>query len=144
MLDIDHFKPINDTYGHDVGDEVLQAVAKRILSNLRGFDTAVRFGGEEFVILLPDAPLTAAVSTAERLCKAIAATPVPVANNLEGLSITVSLGAATTVVAGDEPLDSLVKRADMALYQAKEAGRNRVMTAIAEDATPRAAREAVG
>jgi two-component system cell cycle response regulator len=69
---------------------------------------------------------------------------VPVANNSKGLPITVSLGAATTVVAGDEPLDSLVKRADMALYQAKEAGRNRVMTAIAEDATPRVAREAVG
>ncbi|MDA0653001.1 MAG: PleD family two-component system response regulator, partial [Proteobacteria bacterium] len=115
MLDIDHFKKVNDTYGHDSGDQVLQAVAKRIVSNLRGFDTAVRFGGEEFVILLPDAPLSAAVSTAERLCKSMSSAPIPMSNGGEAISITASLGAATTM-AGDESLEELVRRADAALY----------------------------
>lgn len=129
MLDVDHFKAVNDTHGHDVGDVVLQAIAKRLVSNLRGFDTAIRFGGEEFVVLLPDAPLTAAVSTAERLCHAVAGSPIPIPSKAEGLRVTASLGTAT-VQAGDETLDILVKRADEALYQAKEAGRNRVVTAM--------------
>lgn len=143
MLDVDHFKAVNDTHGHDVGDLVLQAIARRLVSNLRGFDTAIRFGGEEFVVLLPDAPLTAAVSTAERLCKAVSASLVPVPGLAEGLQITASLGTAT-IQAGDESLDMLVKRADEALYQAKEAGRNRVITAIISDNVPAAPQTAVG
>ena len=143
MLDIDHFKAVNDTHGHDIGDEVLQVVSRRILSNLRGFDTAVRFGGEEFVILLPDAPLAAAVITAERLCKAMSSTPVPVGDSPDGLSITVSLGAATTL-AGDETLDTLIKRADVALYEAKSAGRNKVMTATGDETVTPMRQEAVG
>jgi two-component system cell cycle response regulator len=143
MLDVDHFKAVNDTYGHDVGDIVLQAIAKRLVSNLRGFDTAIRFGGEEFVVLLPDAPLTAAVSTAERLCKAISASPVPIPGKPDGLQVTASLGTAT-VAAGEEILDMMVKRADEALYQAKEAGRNRVITAVAGGDMPVEPKTAVG
>ncbi len=143
MLDIDHFKRVNDTYGHDAGDQVLQAVAKRIISNLRGFDTAVRFGGEEFVILLPDAPLSVAVSTAERLCKSVSSAPVPAANCAEPISITASLGVAT-VLAGDESLDPLVRRADAALYQAKESGRNRVISSVTDQAAEASQQSAVG
>jgi len=143
MLDIDHFKLVNDAHGHDAGDQVLQAVAKRIVSNLRGFDTAVRFGGEEFVILLPDAPLSAAVSTAERLCKAISSAPVRVENGAGAISTTASLGVAT-MMAGDESLDELVRRADAALYQAKESGRNRVISSVADHGTGAQQQSAVG
>ena len=131
MLDIDHFKQVNDTYGHDAGDQVLQAVGKRIVSNLRGFDTAIRFGGEEFVILLPDAPLSAAVNTAERLCKAMSSAPVPVTNGGDAIAITASLGAAT-MMAGEGSLEELLRRTDAALYQAKESGRNRVISSVAD------------
>jgi two-component system cell cycle response regulator len=143
MLDLDHFKNVNDTYGHDSGDQVLQAVAKRIVSNLRGFDTAVRFGGEEFVILLPDAPLSAAVSTAERLCKSISSAPVPMSNGGEAISITASLGAAT-MMAGDESLEELVRRADAALYHAKRTGRNKVISSVAEPSAVSQPQSAVG
>ena len=128
VLDIDHFKVVNDTHGHDAGDEVLQGVAKRILSNLRGFDTAVRYGGEEFVVLLPDAPASAAIAAAERLCNSISAKPMPVSTLPGGLPLTVSIGLATAI-AGQESLEHLVKRADIALYEAKNAGRNRVVLA---------------
>jgi two-component system cell cycle response regulator len=143
MLDIDHFKLVNDTHGHDAGDQVLQAVAKRVVSNLRGFDTAVRYGGEEFVILLPDAPLSAAVNTAERLCKSISSAPVPVANSAEAISISASLGVAT-MMAGDESLEQLVRRADAALYQAKETGRNKVISSVVDDGSEAQQHSAVG
>jgi two-component system cell cycle response regulator len=143
MLDIDHFKLVNDTYGHDAGDQVLQTVAKRIVSNLRGFDTAVRFGGEEFVILLPDSPLSSAVSTAERLCESMSSTPVPVSGGGEPISITASLGAATTM-AGDEPLDDLLRRTDTALYQAKNSGRNRVISSVTNHGAGSEQQSAVG
>ena len=131
VIDIDHFKLVNDTFGHDIGDEVLQNVAKRIQSNLRGFDTAVRYGGEEFVVLLPDAPLAAAAAAAERLCRSISATPVPATGQDDGLGVTVSIGVATAI-ASQEDLEDLIRRGDQALYAAKDAGRNRVMTAMAE------------
>jgi two-component system cell cycle response regulator len=143
MLDIDHFKLVNDTYGHDAGDQVLQTVAKRIVSNLRGFDTAVRFGGEEFVILLPDAPLSAAVSTAERLCKSMSTAPVPVTNAGQAIAITASLGAAT-MRAGEESLEDLLRRTDAALYQAKESGRNKVISSVANNGAPTLQQTAVG
>jgi two-component system cell cycle response regulator len=143
MLDIDHFKQVNDTYGHDAGDQVLQVVAKRVVSNLRGFDTAVRFGGEEFVILLPDAPLSAAVSTAERLCKAMSSAPVPMTNGAEAISVTASLGAAT-MMAGDESLEDLLRRADAALYQAKGSGRNRVISSVVDHEALSQQQSAVG
>jgi two-component system cell cycle response regulator len=143
VLDIDHFKSVNDTHGHDVGDEVLQGVAKRIQSNLRGFDTAVRFGGEEFVVLLPDGDAATGRTAAERLCSFIAATPVPVAGKPEGLPITVSIGVATST-AGVETLDQMVKRADVALYEAKESGRNRVVFAKDGDEAPAEKIQATG
>jgi two-component system cell cycle response regulator len=143
MLDIDHFKKVNDTYGHDAGDQVLHSVAKKVVSNLRGFDTAVRFGGEEFVILLPDAPLSAAVNTAERLCNSIAATPVAVPNGAAPISITASLGVAT-MMAGEELLEQLLHRADAALYQAKESGRNRVISSVVDDKMEAHQQSAVG
>jgi len=127
VLDVDHFKDVNDSWGHDVGDEVLREIAMRIQSNLRGFDTAVRYGGEEFVVLLPEATAAAAVSAAERLCRSIEAHPIPVSATPEGLPVTVSVGVATA--ADRLEFDDLVKRADEAMYQAKREGRNRVVVA---------------
>jgi len=140
VLDVDRFKAVNDTWGHDVGDEVLQEIAKRIQSNLRGFDTAVRYGGEEFVVLLPDTPVAAAVTAAERLCRRIAASPVPVSATPDGLPVTISVGVASATETLD--LDDLVKRADEAMYQAKREGRNRVV--IARDDELLIARKATG
>jgi two-component system, cell cycle response regulator len=130
MLDIDHFKEVNDTHGHVVGDEVLQAIARRILSNLRGFDTAIRYGGEEFVVLLPDATVGGAVAAGNRLCKSVSASAIPISISEEGLAVTVSIGIANAI-AGTESLDQMLKRADIALYEAKNAGRNRVVVAEA-------------
>lgn len=127
VLDVDRFKAVNDTWGHDVGDEVLREIAKRIQSNLRGFDTAVRYGGEEFVVLLPDTPLAAAAAAAERLCRAIAAAPMSISADPAGLSVTVSLGVASAIDTLD--LDDLIKRADEAMYRAKQEGRDRVVVA---------------
>jgi two-component system cell cycle response regulator len=143
MLDIDHFKKVNDTYGHDAGDQVLHAVGKRILSNLRGFDTAVRFGGEEFVILLPDAPLSDAVGSAERLCKSMSSAPVPISDGQGAISVTASLGVAT-MMAGHETLEELLRRADAALYRAKETGRNKVISAVSNVESATQKQSAVG
>jgi two-component system cell cycle response regulator len=142
MLDIDRFKSVNDAHGHDIGDEVLQGIAKRILSNLRGFDTAARYGGEEFVILLPDASLAAATTAAERLCRSIASAALPVSGGRQ-LPTTVSIGVASTV-AGEEPLDTLLRRADSALYAAKNGGRNRVVAQDGDTGNRPQVREAVG
>ncbi len=128
ILDIDHFKTVNDTHGHEAGDEILQAVAKRIQSNLRGFDTAVRLGGEEFVVLLPDSSLASASAAAERLCTSISGGKFVVSGVDDGLAITVSIGAAC-VLAGDSDLENLLRHADAALYEAKRTGRNKVTTA---------------
>ena len=128
MLDIDQFKAVNDTHGHDAGDEVLRGMGERVHGNLRGFDTAVRYGGEEFVVLMPDAPSSAAAAAGVRLCKAIAGSPFKVSDLADGLPVTVSIGVATAM-AGSETLEQLVKRADEALYEAKNAGRNRVVVA---------------
>ncbi|MEE8333457.1 MAG: PleD family two-component system response regulator [Alphaproteobacteria bacterium] len=125
VLDADRFKEVNDIWGHNIGDEVLQEIARRIQSNLRGFDTAVRYGGEEFVVLLPDTPIAAAATAAERICGLIAATPIPISADPAGLPVTVSLGVAAAVDTLD--LDDLIKRADDAMYRAKQEGRNRVV-----------------
>jgi len=143
MLDIDRFKSVNDVHGHDVGDEVLQGVSKRILSNLRGFDTAARYGGEEFVVLLPDASLAAATTAAERLCRSIGASPLPVSGGQHQLPITVSIGVASAI-AGNESLDALLRRADGALYAAKNGGRNRVVAHDSDAENRPQKREAVG
>jgi two-component system cell cycle response regulator len=124
IADIDYFKAVNDTYGHDVGDSVLREFATRFRRNTRGIDLACRFGGEEFVIIMPDTDLEHAGHVGERLRSCIASDSF-VVNSNASLHITASVGIATL-----EPRDtpeSLLKRADKALYAAKKEGRNRVV-----------------
>jgi diguanylate cyclase (GGDEF)-like protein/PAS domain S-box-containing protein len=123
ILDIDHFKTINDTYGHPAGDRVLQTLARRCLANIREIDLLGRYGGEEFVILLPESSLANASQVAERLRKVIAGEPF--ASQAGSLEITISLGVAS-VGEGEGDLADLIARADRALYLAKRSGRNRV------------------
>ncbi|TWB20873.1 response regulator receiver modulated diguanylate cyclase [Nitrospirillum amazonense] len=141
LFDIDHFKVVNDTYGHGVGDEVLKEVALRASRNLRNFDLVARLGGEEFVVVMPDTDLAAGVLVAERLRRRIGETPFNVTT--EGGEITVTISVGVAVAAGAqgpdgrmETGDSLLRRADMALYEAKRAGRNRVVTDSSLDAAP--------
>src|SRR5581483_11268401 len=128
ILDIDHFKQVNDSYGHDIGDEVLREFAKRISANVRGIDLACRYGGEEFVVVMPDTEITLAATIAERLRKSIETTPMPVSRAPGKLNITISIGIAGSQGPSDTA-DALLRRSDQALYAAKRAGRNRVVTA---------------
>ncbi len=125
MIDVDHFKTINDTHGHSVGDEVLCTVAKRILGSLRQSDIAGRYGGEEFAVVLPETDLHSACSiVAERLRTSIANKPVTTA---EGpIPVTISVGVTSIETPGENLLDALT-RADVNLFAAKHAGRNRVV-----------------
>lgn len=125
MIDIDHFKHVNDNHGHSVGDEVLSTVAKRILAGLRGSDIAGRYGGEEFAIVLPETDLeSAAEIVAERLRETIDARPIDTA---EGpLHVSISVGVVGVNLDHESLLDALT-RADAGLYAAKHAGRNRVV-----------------
>ena len=127
VLDVDHFKRVNDTMGHDIGDVVLKEIAERLHLSVRGMDLACRYGGEEFVFVMPDTDRQAALAIAERLRKEIGETPVTVAAE-QAISVTVSIGVATTSVADPEDTpQNMLKRADEALYRAKETGRNRVV-----------------
>ncbi len=128
MLDLDHFKQINDRWGHGKGDEVLAAVGLAITGSLRGSDFAGRFGGEEFLVLLPDTTTIAALPVAERNREAIAGISLP------GLDrdITASLGIADLLEHAGTP-DGLIHEADRALYAAKAQGRNRTVLATAEE-----------
>ncbi len=130
IMDIDFFKLVNDTYGHDIGDEVLQEFARRISANVRGCDLACRYGGEEFVVVMPDTDVPYAYSIAERLRKSIETTPVLISRAPDKLPITVSIGIAGSLGSGDSA-DALLRRADQALYNAKNSGRNRVVAAAA-------------
>ncbi len=123
MLDIDHFKPINDKYGHAVGDAVLQGVVKRALESLRQSDQFARLGGEEFATIMPETNLVAALEAAERLRKHLADRPI----STTGASVpcTISIGVAE-MDETDTSIDDILRRADQALYRAKEHGRNRV------------------
>ncbi|MDX2142793.1 MAG: diguanylate cyclase [Rhodospirillaceae bacterium] len=127
-IDIDHFKRVNDTYGHDVGDIVLRSMTKTCLEKLRITDVLARLGGEEFAVLLPETSLEAAIVLAERLRVGIATTPI---ESVKGqINITVSLGVAQFAL--NEPtIDLTLKRADEALYKAKREGRDRVEVAPA-------------
>jgi two-component system cell cycle response regulator len=129
VLDIDHFKRINDAHGHPVGDEVLREFAIRLVSNVRAVDVPCRFGGEEFVVLMPDTRAEDALRIAERIRGHAGGQPYRVANGAELLSVTVSVGVAA-YQPGDMPED-LLRRADAALYDAKGGGRNRVVVAKA-------------
>jgi diguanylate cyclase (GGDEF)-like protein/PAS domain S-box-containing protein len=124
MIDIDHFKQVNDTYGHEVGDIVLKAMAKRCKSCIKETDIIGRYGGEEIVILLPEVGLDIATGIAERVLNAIASKPMPLAESYE-LDITASLGVAARD-ANTSTLDILLNRADQAMYIAKHNGRNQV------------------
>ncbi|MCG3202477.1 MAG: hypothetical protein NFCOHLIN_02360 [Gammaproteobacteria bacterium] len=123
MLDLDHFKRINDEHGHVAGDTVLRTVAGRITDCTRGSDMAFRYGGEEFTVVLSNTDTDGAALLAERIRKAIAATPI-IIDDFE-VTVTVSMGVST-LEAGDSAA-TLINRADAALYDAKTAGRNRVM-----------------
>jgi diguanylate cyclase (GGDEF)-like protein len=125
MVDIDHFKAINDTHGHAVGDEVLRHVARVLSGVLRISDAIVRYGGEEFILLFPDVGLGRALRIADRARQAVAENPTPIDD--VKVDITVSIGVAERHPA--EPLAALVRRADTALYEAKQTGRNRVCAA---------------
>lgn len=124
LLDLDHFKQVNDTHGHPVGDQVLHAIARRIVANVRSVDRVARYGGEEFAVVLVQGAPEFAVSAAERIRAAIAAESVVTSGGLV-LSVTASIGVATLPVHGETP-ETLVAAADKALYAAKSAGRNRV------------------
>ena len=129
VVDIDHFKKINDSFGHAVGDEVLREFAARLASNVRAVDLACRYGGEEFVVVMPDTELEHAHRIAERLRRHVAGSPFRVSGGHELLSVTISIGVASAGP-GDEA-DALLKRADEALYSAKSEGRNRVIARAA-------------
>ena len=126
VCDLDFFKRVNDTYGHAAGDEVLKQFAQRAAASVRNIDMVARFGGEEFVILMPDTDGQAALRAGERLCKRIAETPMVLVDGPEGgLNVTVSVGVAATAM--EMPGDELIKLADAALYRAKQGGRNKAV-----------------
>jgi len=130
MLDIDFFKSVNDTYGHDAGDDVLREFAMRIRKSIRGIDLACRYGGEEFVIVMPETDMHIAGMVAERLRRAVAAEPFAIDKGTRQIQVTISIGLAALERKG-EPVADVLKRADLALYRAKHDGRNRVVAAAA-------------
>ena len=133
MFDIDFFKKVNDSYGHAAGDAVLKEISARVGRNVRAFDLVSRYGGEEFVVVLPETPLAVAVVVAERLRATVAETPIKVGDPAIDLTVSISVGVAVTRDAA-ETAASLMRRADEALYAAKAHGRNCVMTFPADAA----------
>ena len=129
-FDIDHFKAVNDTHGHDVGDKVIQEFARRLQENVRPMDIVCRQGGEEFLVIMPGTPGDLACSAAERMRRSIAGAPFTMLQPDLSLSITASAGVATEETNNEFP-DELLKRADAALYHAKRSGRNRVESVAA-------------
>lgn len=125
ILDIDHFKAVNDNHGHDIGDAVIKEFSARLKRNVRGVDLACRFGGEEFVVLMPDTDAASAEVVAERVRQAIAERPFDVGLS-RPLYVTVSIGLSINESLVDTP-EMLIKRADIALYRAKREGRNKVV-----------------
>jgi two-component system cell cycle response regulator len=125
VLDIDYFKSINDGHGHDAGDDVLREFALRIRKSIRGIDLACRYGGEEFVVVMPETDLAVATMVAERLRRRIASEPFLIQKGARSVEVTISIGIAA-LGSGDNAA-SVLKRADQALYRAKRDGRNRVV-----------------
>lgn len=130
LIDIDHFKKINDGYGHDIGDQVLLEFAVRLASNVRAIDLPCRYGGEEFVVVMPDTRLEDAQRIAERIRLHVAGSPFRIMGGAELLTVTISIGVAATLGAEDRP-EALLKRADEGVYEAKASGRNRVIARAA-------------
>jgi diguanylate cyclase (GGDEF)-like protein len=124
LLDLDNFKRINDSYGHQIGDEVLRKVASRLIGAVRNNDVVCRIGGDEFMILMSDTDAPTAGHIAERIRRAVTDTPVPTRDGT--LPMSVSVGYTVRLPKDDAPVDTLLERADQALLQAKSAGRNRV------------------
>jgi diguanylate cyclase (GGDEF)-like protein len=129
LLDLDHFKEINDSYGHDVGDQTLKHAVERLRHGIRESDLLGRWGGEEFLIMLPRTSLTEAEGLAERLCKSLAGSRME--SDGQSVAVTGSFGVAD-FRPGKEDLDDCLKRADDALYEAKTRGRNRIIVASDE------------
>jgi len=129
MMDIDHFKRINDDFGHPAGDQVLKEFATRIARNIRGIDLATRFGGEEFVVIMPDTDQDFACTVAERLRGEVAGEAFAMTGVDEPVNVTVSIGIASLEGGGISTPQALLDRADQALYAAKNNGRNLVVTA---------------
>jgi diguanylate cyclase (GGDEF)-like protein len=129
MLDLDHFKVVNDTYGHQVGDEVLKAVAGMVRLQLRAVDMVARFGGEEFTVILPETAVAGGVAVAERIRSHVENSRVTLETG-EAVQITVSIGVVAFPLSGTAPSseERLIAEADRALYIAKNKGRNRVWT----------------
>lgn len=125
MADIDFFKKVNDTYGHVAGDQVLREVSRRLKEGLRDYDVLCRYGGEEFLIMLPHTGEQESMVVAERLRQSVISLPVNV-DEIEPISVTVSFGVATSMDGG-EPEQTVIERADQALYKAKNGGRNQVI-----------------
>jgi two-component system cell cycle response regulator len=134
-LDLDHFKSINDTYGHSVGDDILRQVGRRLQGNLRAVDLLARIGGEEFLVAIPNSDLVHARTAAERLCRLIADTPFYVGEHRQEVKVTMSVGVSlsggTDAAEIVEDLEELVNAADVALYAAKNGGRNKVSLSAA-------------
>ena len=126
VLDIDYFKAVNDSYGHDAGDDVLREFALRLRKATRNIDLACRYGGEEFVIVMPETDLAVATMVAERLRRRIASEPFAVQQGARHLEVTISIGIAA-LSGADDNAATILKRADRALYRAKRDGRNRVV-----------------
>ena len=126
MIDVDHFKSINDNYGHATGDHVLTNVGHILGDSLRDSDILARIGGEEFVLLLPDTPKSNAEHVAERMRAQLASTTIK--HEAQELNITASFGVAA-ICEEDDTLEQMLGRADVAMYEAKNNGRNQVKTA---------------
>ena len=129
ITDIDKFKSINDTYGHDAGDDVLREFARRLRQNVRGMDLACRFGGEEFVIVMPDTSAQLAVEVAERVRESVEEMAFKASD--KELKVTTSVGVATLNRDSEDDMKALLKHADTALYKAKNNGRNKVVAVAA-------------
>jgi two-component system cell cycle response regulator len=134
MFDVDHFKAVNDQFGHPGGDDALRQLADRALRGVRSIDLVARLGGEEFVVVMPETTLPAAMSVAERLRGAVAAEPFVIHGAGQHQPITISIGVA--VAQPGDTVDTLLQRADDALYQAKNSGRNKVMAQGGDSALP--------
>ncbi|HKS64013.1 MAG TPA: PleD family two-component system response regulator, partial [Xanthobacteraceae bacterium] len=126
VLDIDYFKSINDTHGHDAGDDVLREFAVRVKKSIRGIDLACRYGGEEFVIVMPETDMAVAALVAERIRRRIAGEPFAIEQGAKAIDVTLSIGLAG-LGSNTDTGATILKRADQALYRAKRDGRNRVV-----------------
>jgi len=132
MLDLDHFKAVNDNHGHQAGDSVLREISMRLLNRARKSDILVRYGGEEFMIILPDADAVRLAEAAEAFRICVAASPVMIDQGSTPLNITISVGGAL-LCSGESHAEGIIGRADKALYRAKVSGRNRVVISADEN-----------